>query len=1115
MYGCCWALRPRYKRLVDNIFPEDPEDGLVKANMEKLTFFRSLCSGETGPDRCVLSERLTRELNRTDTAMEAMEQLLLACHCQSINLLMCHTEHQDKDLQDKIRVSGIRGLQGVVRKTVDDELQTEVCFRELLGRAAYGHINNAIKPVLMHLDSHSLWEGRSFAVRCFQIIMYSIQSQHSHLVIQQLLGHLDAHSRSPASVRAGIVEVLSEAAVIEATGSVGHPTVLEVFNTLLRQLLQSVDYQLTGYLDPPGDRGRRLWRRRRCRTRHQDHRFEGSRMIQVMLLKSLLQVSSRYESTNLLTALPCSFLQPLLCFTLMEDPEIRLLVLCILTSLLDRHHNTERLRASLKEERCSRQDNLFIRKHAQRLYRHVFLTCKEESSGRSHYQALFTLLAVVSVELANEEVMLDLIRLTLALQELALSNQESLSVYNRCGVIEGRQSSAPHLLPEDVFSDSPSLPEGELQVDEASLFVQSKISEALTGSSYSTHSERLNTPYTPQITEQITFETLKNAIEDSGGAEEEERRRKMKERFQTAPFEEIAAHCGARSSLLQSRLDQVFSLIVRPPPSPYDFFVSRFSEMCHTEHQDKDLQDNGSPAEQTEVCFRELLGRAAYGHINNAIKPVLMHLDSHSLWEGRSFAVRCFQIIMYSIQSQHSHLVIQQLLGHLDAHSRSPASVRAGIVEVLSEAAVIEATGSVGPTVLEVFNTLLRQLLQSVDYQLTGYLDPPGRQRTSSLEEKTLQDAVIKTIGSRMIQVMLLKSLLQVSSRYESTNLLTALPCSFLQPLLCFTLMEDPEIRLLVLCILTSLLDRHHNTERLRASVTMEVCVLELKEERCSRQDNLFIRKEEHGRSHYQALFTLLAVVSVELANEEVMLDLIRLTLALQELALSNQESLSVYNRCGGSRPLRHIPAPAGELQVDEASLFVQSKISEALTGVATALTASDSTRRTHLRLQKPQTEQITFETLKNAIEDSGGAEEEERRRKMKERFQTAPFEEIAAHCGARSRLDQVFSLIVRPPPSPLVSLLLAAPRDEVPRPLCLLDPQVVFRPSGVSIDPQKSTVTQHPSLSIGRLSLLTRLSRPRPLTAVRSWREIQLFTEINKRLLFQSFSIRAFPLVD
>lgn len=48
---------------------------------------------------------------------------------------------------------------------------------------------------------------------------------------------------------------------------------------------------------------------------------------------------------------------------------------------------------------------------------------------------------------------------------------------------------------------------------------------------------------------------------------------------------------------------------------------------------------------------------------------------------------------------------------------------------------------------LEVFNTLLRQLRQSVDYQLTGYYDNAGKHKTSSTEEKMLQDAVIKTIG--------------------------------------------------------------------------------------------------------------------------------------------------------------------------------------------------------------------------------------------------------------------------------------------------------------------------------------------------------------------------------
>lgn len=58
--------------------------------------------------------------------------------------------------------------------------------------------------------------------------------------------------------------------------------------------------------------------------------------------------------------------------------------------------------------------------HAQRLYRHVYLTCKEESSGKGHYQALITLLAVLSVELANDEVLVDLIRLVLALQVQAM-----------------------------------------------------------------------------------------------------------------------------------------------------------------------------------------------------------------------------------------------------------------------------------------------------------------------------------------------------------------------------------------------------------------------------------------------------------------------------------------------------------------------------------------------------------------------------------------------------------------------------------------------------------------------------------------------------------------------
>uniref|UniRef100_A0A668AS19 EFR3 homolog B n=1 Tax=Myripristis murdjan TaxID=586833 RepID=A0A668AS19_9TELE len=648
-------LQPRYKRLVDNIFPEDPEDGLVKANMEKLTFYALSAPEKLDRIGAYLSERLSRDVARhrygyVCIAMEALDQLLMACHCQSINLFvesflkmvrkllesdkpnlqilgtnsfvkfanieedtpsyhrsydffvsrfseMCHSSYEDPDIRTKIRMAGIKGLQGVVRKTVNDELQaniwdpqhmdkivpsllfnlqcgegppeasekekespvelTERCFRELLGRAAYGNIKNAVTPVLMHLDNHSLWEGKVFAVRCFKIIMYSIQSQHSHLVIQQLLGHLDANSKNSATVRAGIVEVLLEAAAIAASGSVG-PTVLEVFNTLLRQLRLSVDYELTGSYDPTSNIGIKIIKTHEERQlqeavirtigsfantlptyqRSEVMLFimgkipvpgvhpalvstasgpEGTRMIQVMLLKSLVQVNF-----VIIMLVRISFLEPLLSFSLTEDPEVRLLVLTILLSLIDRHDNRPKFSTisiisdisvlKLKVDKCSRQDNLFMKKHGQQLYRHIYLGCKEQSSGRQHYETLYTLLALLSMELANEEVVVDLIRLALALQDLALSTDESLPIYNRCAVhalaaaylnlicqlttvpafcqhihevIEVRQKESPYLLPEDA--------EGDV------LFLQSKITEVLGGSGYNT--ERLATPYVPQYTD--------------------------------------------------------------------------------------------------------------------------------------------------------------------------------------------------------------------------------------------------------------------------------------------------------------------------------------------------------------------------------------------------------------------------------------------------------------------------------------------------------------------------------------------------------------------------------------------------------------------------------------
>ncbi|XP_070700591.1 protein EFR3 homolog A [Pempheris klunzingeri] len=785
--GCCGPLRPRYKRLVDNIFPEDPKDGLSKSDMEKLTFYAVSAPEKLDRIGAYLAERLSRDVVRhrygyVVIAMEALDQLLMACHSQSIKpfvesflhmvakLLesrepdlqvlgtnsfvkfanieedtpsyhrrydffvsqfsaMCHSTHEDAETRTRIRVAGIKGLQGVVRKTVNDELQAiiwepqhmdklipsmlfnmqdsedldraghpstpsvagqdgeenpaalaESCFRELLGRAAYGNMNNAVRPVLVHLDNHHLWDPNEFAVSCFRIIMYSIQAQHSHHVIQQVLNHLDTHNKNTPRVRAGIVQVLLETVAIAAKGSVG-PTVLEVFNTLLKHLRMSVDFELgdtsrrNSSTSVSSGRGKESEERIVQNAIIQTIGFfggnlpdyqraevmmfimgkvpvygtpchtldtvkighQGTKRIQTMLLSSLIMVTSGFKSKSMAAALPPPFLEPLFSISLMEDSELRQLVLEILHNIIDRHDNRAKLRGiriipnvaalKIKREKISKQDVAFMKKHGQQLYRHIYLGCKEEDNVHKNFELLFTTLAVLTIELANEEVVIDLIRLAIALQDMALTNEENMPMFIRCGitalvaaylnflsqmianppfcqhvskVIELRNMDAPYLLPEHIFRDKCPLPESLDKEDRLLYFQTADMAECLAGPGY--NAERLSIPYVPQVTdedrltrrksfvdtislqvdimsnslpdksqlaEEITFETLKKAIDTTGLEEQErEKRRQVMEKFQKAPFEEIAAHCESKANMLHDRLAQIFELTIRPPPSP-------------------------------------------------------------------------------------------------------------------------------------------------------------------------------------------------------------------------------------------------------------------------------------------------------------------------------------------------------------------------------------------------------------------------------------------------------------------------------------------------------------------------------------------------------------------
>ena len=91
--ACCSPLKPRYKRLVDNIYPDYEEEGLNNNNMQKLSYY-----AVTSPEKWdrigeYLSSKINRDLNRNyprhgfvTIGMEAMDELLKTCPSHYLNL---------------------------------------------------------------------------------------------------------------------------------------------------------------------------------------------------------------------------------------------------------------------------------------------------------------------------------------------------------------------------------------------------------------------------------------------------------------------------------------------------------------------------------------------------------------------------------------------------------------------------------------------------------------------------------------------------------------------------------------------------------------------------------------------------------------------------------------------------------------------------------------------------------------------------------------------------------------------------------------------------------------------------------------------------------------------
>ncbi|CAI4231697.1 unnamed protein product [Auanema sp. JU1783] len=564
---CCTPCKPRYRRLADSIYPRSITEGLISANMQKLTFYAISHPEKLERIGEYLVLRLARDLSRqrfvqVKIAVEAMDQLLQSCHSSpslpqfSENHLkmvqkllesgnpkmeqlatdsfvtfsnieesspsyhrqydffiskfsqMCHGPYGDDS--KLIRLAGLKGLRGVVWKSVTDDLHPNIweqqhmdkivpsilynlqesddvtsghtsslfdgtftdetdrdetprtlsdrCLRELMGKASFGSLRAVIEPVLKHMDLHKQWSPPpAFAIHVFRAIIYSIQSQNSYFVIQELINHLDSMCSADASIRIGIATVLSNIVSIAGT-SIG-PLLLSIFNSLLKHLRTSVDFERSGkcrdlvaekkyqdaLINAMGDFANALPDYQKVemmmftvgnipsldekRSRH------GDEFLQHVLVKTLLKVATKYRTAYLATVFTDSFLLTLTQLALVADPQVRLGTQEIFHTLLDRHDNLSHLRhlshvidvsdVQLTVEKCSRADQMFMRKNThnitQMLYKAIVMIA-EDDFITSHVDSILCTMSLLCIEVGFDETLIELFRLALGIQSYALDD---------------------------------------------------------------------------------------------------------------------------------------------------------------------------------------------------------------------------------------------------------------------------------------------------------------------------------------------------------------------------------------------------------------------------------------------------------------------------------------------------------------------------------------------------------------------------------------------------------------------------------------------------------------------------------------------------------------------
>lgn len=297
--------------------------------------------------------------------------------------------------------------------------------------------------------------------------------------------------------------------------------------------------------------------------------------------------------------------------------------------------------------------------------------------------------------------------------------------------------------------------------------------------------------------------------------------------------------------------------------------------------------------------LRELAGRASFGNVKILLRPVFSFMDKYKSWgDEDDFAGLAFRFIMTSIQPQYTHVAVSSLLHHMDSSPRLTAKDKTGIIKVLSSSLTIAADRAIGPSIIEIFNTLLRHLRLSAEKE-TG---------ADAQDEVRFQQAIVENCGefanhlndTQKVDILtfilskipttvprskssLLRCLVSVAKTYRTSALRNALPEALLGQLLAVILDNDLEVRELGLetfqLLLTCVRSRSSHDNIPQASKS-DIQFLREKSESILWHLFSACRKTQQVQ-HLRRLEDIAVILATEYGTDQ-MLDTIRMVLALQ-----------------------------------------------------------------------------------------------------------------------------------------------------------------------------------------------------------------------------------------